>query len=509
MRRAGITLALLLAALAQRVSAQDAVPPKGPADIIRNASKPRTVPDKGLIAEPGAPQPSAAEDKPAAAPEGMPAGHPDVAPKRPDVAPAPAGEAPLGEAPVQALPGDQDDEQAPVGGDPHAGTEGAPPLARRPMATAEPNADIPAGAVRVRVLDASDQPVPDATLQLGTMTAQSGRSATPGKTGPDGSFTFTDQPTGEKQAYRVNVLHQGAKYSSMPFRLPPDRGYDVMIRRLDTTTDPKEVVLYVGATSLELKDERLKIVQQARIVNIGSKTYVFPPDGLLVKLPPDMLVFQGEDVMTDQHMREDKGKGLRITGSIPPGEVTLTWGFDVPQTASEADFSFDLPWVTFAYRVLADAAPGMTLEVDGMPPAELHADNGRRFLVTEIMKRVGETPLRKVNIHLKNIPGPGPLRYVAVGLALLLVIGGVVLVRSSEGSRRAAPVAAIATRDLEQEKARLLDRARTLEQEHERGDIGPEFHREALQDLEEQLAAVLFEEARIAGGKQSQRAKAT
>jgi hypothetical protein len=508
MNKLRISMAVMLAALAQHVAAQDAVPPRGPADIIRSASKPRTVPDKGLIAEPGAPQPSAAEDKPAAALEGMPAGHPDVAPQRPDVAPAPAGEAPLGQAPVRAQTGG-DNEQVPVGDDPHAGMEGAPPLARRPMATAEPSASVPAGSVRVRVLDADDHPVPDATLQLGTMTAQSGRSATPGKTGPDGTFTFTDQPTGDKQAYRVNVLHQGAKYSSMPFRLPPDRGYDVMIRRLDTTTDTKNVVLYVGATSLELKDDRIKIVQQARIVNIGGKTYVFPQDGLLVKLPSDLLVFQAEDVMTDQHMREDKGKGMRITGSIPPGEVTLTWGFDVPQTDSEANYTFDLPWVTFAYRVLADAAPGMQLEVDGMPPAELHADNGRRFLVTEIVKRVGEPPLRKVQIHLKNIPGQGPLRYVAVGLALLLVIGGVLLVRASEGSRRAAPLAAIATRDLEQEKARLLERARTLDHDRERGEIGPEFHHEALQDLEEQLAAVLFEEARVAGAKPSQRAKAT
>jgi hypothetical protein len=497
--------ALLLAPLAHQVAAQDP-PPRGPADIIRSAQKPRNVPDKGLIAEPGAQPPSAAEDKPAAAPEGSP----DLAGTPPGTAPAPAGEPPLqGHAEGHAAqdPATNDDA-APIGGDPHAGTEGAPPLARRPMATAEPSENLPAGSVRVRVLDADDRPVPNANLQLGTMTAQSGRSATPAKTGADGTYTFVDQPIGEKQAYRVNVLYQGAKYSSMPFRLPPDRGYDVMIRRLDTTSSTRDVVLYVGATSLELKDERLKIVQQARIVNIGSQTYVFPEDGLLVKLP-DAEVFQAEDVMTDQHLREDKGKGMRISGSIPPGEVTLTWGFDVLQSGSEANFSFDLPWVTFAYRVLADAAPGMTLEVDGMPPAELHADNGRRFLVTEIVKRVGEPPLRKVQIHLKNIPGPGPLRYVAVGVALLLVIGGVWLVRASESGRRATPAATIATRDLEQEKARLLQRARALEQERERGDIGPEFHQEALQDLEEQLAAVLFEQARVAGGKTSQRAKAT
>lgn len=451
---------------ATQVSAQEG-PPKGPADIInrsQKARKPALTAD--TKAEPGAPEPGMPPPPPAAA-----EGH-------------------------AVAPSDEDTEQPPVGNDPHAHQEGAPALARRALSEAQPSADLPVGAIRVKVLDVNERPVSDAELQLGTMSQDSGRTTAPGRTGGDGTFVFSNLPGGDKLAYRVNVLHQGAKYSSTPFRLPPDRGYDVIVRRLDSTKDAREVVLYVGATSIELKDERLRVVQQARLVNIGAKTYVFPEDGTLLRFPKEAIAFQAEEVMTDQHMKEAKGEGMRLTGSLPPGEVTLTWGFDIPQTETTADLNFELPWVTFAYRVLADAAPGLTLTVDDMPAPELHEDRGRRLLVTELVKRVGETPLRSVHIKLAGIPGPGPLRFIAVGLALCVLGLGFVVSRQSEAA--AAAGGSVANEhELQLEEERLLARARELEAEHARGDIGPEFHKSQLSELEEQLSGILYEKQRL------------
>lgn len=460
---------LVLAAQAQ---AQEG-PPKGPADIIKRATqarqKPALLPD-GKPAE-------AAQPAEAAKPAGEKAAQPTAADAKPRL---PEGH-PTTDGP------------APVGNDPHAHSEGAPPLERRALSEAQPSDAVAVGSIRVKVFDAREQPVPGATLQLGTMSQDSGRTTTPGKTGPDGTYVFSNL-VGDKIAYRVNVLHQGAKYSSTPFRLPPDRGFDVIVRQLDTTKDAREVVLYVGATSVELKDERLRIVQQARLVNIGAKTYVFPEEGTLLRFPKDAMAFQAEEVMTDQHMREAKGEGMRITGSLPPGEVTLTWGFDVPQSETTAEFTFDLPWVTFAYRVLADAAPGMTLQVDDMPAPETHEDRGRRLLVTEVVKRVGEAPLRSVHIKIAGIPGPGPLRFIAVGLALCVLALGFVVTR--QGAAAASGGAATA-HDLQVEEDRLLARARELEAEHTRGEIGPEFHKSAISELEEQLSGVLYEKQRL------------
>jgi hypothetical protein len=481
------------------VHAQDTpAPPKGPGEIIKRSIEAR---EKPTLLQ-GSPQPADPAQTPQA-PAGQKPSQPTAA-----TAPQPSGTA----TPVTPIePAAQADPEgtaaaapAPVGEDPHANMEGAPPLARRPIAKSEPSLEVPIGSIRVQVLDAQDHIAPDSELQLGVMSSDSTRKTVPARTGADGKYVFDNLATGERQAYRINVLYQGAKYSSTPFRLPMDRGYEVVIRRLDSTQDTRDVVLYVGATSLELKDERLRIVQQARVVNIGAKTYVFPEKGLLVKLPKGAVAFQSEEVMTDQHLREESGEGMRITGSIPPGEVTLTWGFDVPQSETTAEFTFDLPWITFAYRVLSDAAPGMKLEVDDMPAAELHSDNGRRFLVTEIMKRVGEQPLRRVHIRLSGIPGPGPGRYIAVGLSLLVIGLGVFLSRGQKPDPSAnrtgavtAPGAVDPLRVLALEKERLIERARILEGERNRGEIGPEFHKDALRELEEQLTSVLYEQQRL------------
>lgn len=412
-----------------------------------------------------------------------------------------SGQMPPGHPPVAVGGEEPEQAEAPVGGDPHANQPDAPKLARKPIATAEPNATLPPGTIRVRVVDAAtEQPVGHAKLQLGTMTRENTRDTQDASTASNGEHRFENLATGDGQAYRINVLHDGAKYSSTPFRLPMESGFDVLIRQLPTTRDPREVVLYVGATSVEVRDERLKVVQQARLINIGSKTYVFPDDGQLIKLPPGWKAFQAEEVMTDQHMREEGEAGFKITGSLPPGEVTLTWGFDMPYDTTEVDLAFDLPWVTFAYRVLADAAPGMTLSVDDMPAPELQEENGRKFWVSEVVKRVGDTPLRSVKIHVKGIPGPGPTRIIALVVALFVLAGGLWYARKPQPAATKLSAAENAA-TFEQTKAAFIAQAQQLEAERARDEIGPEFYAEQMADLEEKLAALLFEQSQSASSK--------
>ncbi|HKU37635.1 MAG TPA: hypothetical protein VJR89_05795, partial [Polyangiales bacterium] len=298
--------AWMVLAVPQLTAAQDS-PPKGPAEIIKRAQQRRTP-------APEAPAGLPADHPPVAQAKGeLPADHPPVAPGAPAAAQG-KGEVPAGHPPVS--PGTPADA-APVGGDPHAGAPGAPPVERRPIASAQPSATVPVGSVHVRVVDAAtEQPIAGAQLQLGTMGRDSARTTVDGKTGASGEHTFEKLATGDTQAYRVNMLYEGAKYSSTPFRLPTDQGYEVLIRRLPTTRDMHDLVLYVGATSVELRDERLKIVQQARLINIGSKTIVFPEGGQLIKLPPKYKAFQAEEVMTDQHLKEEPGQGMRLSGSV-------------------------------------------------------------------------------------------------------------------------------------------------------------------------------------------------
>jgi hypothetical protein len=210
-----------------------------------------------------------------------------------------------------------------------------------------------------------------------------------------------------------------------------------------------------------------------------------------VRLPEGFTAIQTQDVMTDQRVVEDKKAGLRVHGSLPPGEVTLLWGFDLPLDGSELRFAIDIPWLTFAYRVIADAPEGMTLEVEGMPEPMVHADGGRRFLVAEMQRRVGEPPFKRLELALRGIPGPGPGRWIAVLLALLAVAGGVAL------SRRTAPEPRASAGDgaLAARRAELFARARELAALREAGEAGPQYHAEQMALLTDELAALLYEEA--------------
>jgi hypothetical protein len=374
------------------------------------------------------------------------------------------------------------------GADPHAGRE-----ARRPMSEERADAAVPAGSIRVRVVDAAEQSVPNAEVVIGVMHPDGTREQKPGRTGQDGTFTLGALQTGDQRAYRVNVPFNGAKYSSSPFRLPADKGYDVIVRRLPVTTDERMVVLYVGATSVELKDDRIKVVQQSRLLNLGEQTYVFPKGGALVKLPKGYLAVQTQESMGDQRVKDDKSEGVRVEGSLPPGETTLLWGFDIPIEGDAAMFEIGLPWVTFAYRVIADAPEGLTLSVHDMPEPFVQRDGGRSFLITEMQRRVGDAPFRSLKVSITGIPGPGIERWLALCVALGIALGGGLVARRKPAKLDAKQAAAQAKQSIAAASPELLARVRALQVERDAGEIGPEYHREQLNTLVDELAVQLYE----------------
>ncbi len=402
-------------------------------------------------------------------------------------------------APAQAQPAQAQPAQAPAdelhGGSPHADNPHSGKAAPKPISEERPDPSVPPGSIRVRVIDQADAPVANAEIALGIMSSNGDRETKPGRTAADGSFTFSGLPTGDQKAFRINIPFDGAKYSSSPFRLPAASGYEVTIRRLPVTRDERMVVLYVGATSVELKDDRLKIIQQSRLLNLGGQTYVFPKGGAKVVLPAGFTGVQTEESMGDQQVKEGEG-GLTIEGSVLPGETTLLWGFDLPITGSDASFEVGLPWITFAYRVIADAPEGLQLRVDEMPEPFLQRDAGRRFWITEMQRRVGDPPFRKLVVHVTGIPGPGPSRFIAVALALGMVLAGVAVARRNtrgSGQALAARNAANGAISLTAIEARQRARAAQLEEERATGAIGPEHHREQLDAVIDELAVALLE----------------
>lgn len=387
---------------------------------------------------------------------------------------------------------------APAEGAPSAATSphgrGARPE-QRPMSSAEASDDVPKGTIRVRVVDADDKPVADATVRLGVMAQAGKRDAELAQTGSDGVARFEDLPTGESQAYRVTVPYRGATYGSTPFRLPPDRGYEVMIRRLPVTHDSRMLLQHIGQMSVELQDDRFKIVQQARLVNLGSETYVFPEEGQVVELPDGYMAFRTQESMSDQTLSEVEGAGFKITGSIPPGSSVLMWAYDLPIKGTSQSLSVPVPWRTFQYRVFTDAPPGMSVDVENMPDAQVHHEGGRRLFGTELQRRPDDPPLERLTLHFEGIPGPGPVRWVALALALGVLGVGVGFAYRARGRSRA-----MAGRALEERKEALLREAEELARLESEGEIGPQYREQETEAIVDELAVLLRQEQRRSSG---------
>lgn len=353
------------------------------------------------------------------------------------------------------------------------------------LVVARESDELPAGTIRVTVVDPHGQTVVDQPVDVGILESGA-RERLNGRTGPDGTVTWSGQETGGGRAYRVNVPHGGATYQSTPFQLPPDRGYDVRVTRLPTTDDDQRVFATLTRSYLSLRDERVHVVQQVQLVNVGDHTYVFPEDGKRVELPEGFTAWQWQQVMTDQRLGQTE-EGFRVRGSLPPGRVDLVWAYDLPIDGTEMEIALPVPFRTFAARVEADAPEGMEVDAEDMPEGQLHEAGEQRIWLTE--ERYRDTPSpAAIRVQLRGIPGPGPLRWLALGAALVLLIGaGLFIFRPGGGPGDTAEA-------LARRRAQLLDEAADVERMFRAEEIGPKYRRRQMDAIVAELASVLRRE---------------
>lgn len=354
-----------------------------------------------------------------------------------------------------------------------------------PLAIAEPDNRIPRGTIRVIVVDAQNNPVSGADIRIGIMKSDSSRDSIMGRTNEAGILDQTELPTGSSQAYRVNVHYDGATYSSTPFRLEPDRGHLVRVRRLETTRSTRSLLQSLGQTMLEYKQGRVKVTQQAQLMNLGDETVVLDGDTVRFDLPDEFTAFQTPQSMDDQRLVPDD-TGFVVRGSVPPGRVALVWTYDLPLSGDEISFSTNMPFRTYGYRVMTDAAEGMRLEVDGFPRAEEHEGHGgRKLLVTQIERGPEDDELERIRITVRGIPGAGPARWLALGGAFVLLILGFLL--ATRGGDRAGAI----TRARRARQDELLDEAADLEKLFRASEVGPKFRERRMGEIVDELASLI------------------
>jgi hypothetical protein len=351
---------------------------------------------------------------------------------------------------------------------------------------------LPAGTIRVQVVDPTDRPVAKQPIRLGIMEQSGGRESEACMTDEHGVCSFDGLVTDSKHSYRVNVPYDGARYSSKPFRLDAARGQQVRVVRLETTTDDRRVFQMLGRTMIEFREDRAHITQDARLANLGEATYVFPEGGLQVRLPDGFKAFEAMAVMTNQQLTATD-EGLQITGSISPGRVNLMWSYDIPVTGTSMSIEQPVPFRTMEYQVVSDYVDGMSLEVEGFQVARVHEGGDRRFLVAGVMRRPGDPPIDPLRVHLRGIPGGGPLPYLAAAAALIFgILGFLLLLRPADQSQALAKVR-------EDRRAELLEEIASLEGQRAAERIGPTFYEHRRRELTDELAIVLRMQSEATG----------
>jgi hypothetical protein len=336
-------------------------------------------------------------------------------------------------------------------------------------------------------------------VNIGTMASEGRRERIPGRTDASGVATFAGLETGSGQAYRVNVPSEGATYSSTPFRLEPNMGQDVHVTRLPITRDQR-VLLQLVDTQIELREDRAHVTQRVQLMNLGERTYVFPIRGLHYELPHGAIAFQTEPVMTDQHVTETDGV-VEIKGSLPPGGVQLPWAFDVPLHGGTLSLTFPQHVRTYQWRVISDAPDGLRLDATAVAPG--HADDGspasqfsdpeagesdgRSVVFTELSRTPQDPPLRSVVVRLAGIPTPGPLRWIAIVVAFLIVALAVWLLFFDRDTR--AIFDAKPWRDARRKE--LLAEAEQLGRERTKGEVGPKYFARRRGELVAEMSLLL------------------
>jgi hypothetical protein len=360
------------------------------------------------------------------------------------------------------------------------------------LVTSVVDAKLPPGTIAVEVVDAAGAAVPKQAVRLGVMEQSGGRDSKACVTDDTGTCSFDDLLTDSKHSYRVNVPYDGARYGSTPFRLDAAKGQRVRVVRLPTTTDNRRVFQVLGRTMVEFRDDRAHIQQEARLTNLGEATYVFPEGGMSIRLPDGFKAFDSMAVMTDQRLAATDD-GFGISGSLPPGRADLLWTYDIPIGGTSMLIEQPVPFATMEYQVISDYVDGMTMEVEGFQVARVHEGSDRRFLVAGMMRRPGDAPINPLRIHIRGIPGGGPLPYLAAAIAALFVFLGIWLLF------RPLDQTAILAKARDARRGELLDEIVSLESQREAEAIGPSFYAHRRRELTDELAIVLRMQSEATG----------
>ncbi len=365
-----------------------------------------------------------------------------------------------------------------------------PPLPLSAQVEAEPT-------LRGRVLR-NGEPVDTGTVTLHRVTPDTAGELHSTRLGPDGGFSFrlpaVPDPGGRGDVYFASTRYRGILYFGTAVNRAVQLDSIYRIQVYDTTAAPPGGGSFpVAVRNLfleQIEDEGpWRVVDLIQISNPGDRTVV-AAEGEPVwsyPLPEGASDFQvGEGDISPGSVTFEEG-GVVVEAPIPPGERTYLFRYRLP----ELEFTLPLPGTTERLELLV-REPAPPLSVPGLSRAEtVELEPGssyRRYAAADLEGRV-------VEVSRGSSAGSVDIRWIAVGLALVLAVAGILAVRRGrtgpaplgpEKGAHGAPMPA-------SERERILLRIAELDDEFEEIESPSEAERERYRDERGRLLARLHE----------------
>lgn len=386
------------------------------------------------------------------------------------------------QAPTQPMPAGH----PPVGGAaaPHAPEQDA----------LVPAPELPPGTILVRLVNAQGDPLPNAEVILGVQFQKisEGEQKTErrAKTDLGGMARFDGLTTGSDFSYRVITRSGPAEYSSDQMQLKGDAGMMALLHVYPVTRNPGEAAVgAIGYIYCETRDDVFQFEVLFRYGNRSTLSWV--PEDARMSLPGGFKAFKAGEVVTDVRFEEVPGQGVKLNGTFAPGQQSASFRFQVPRKEeTSASFHFGLPPHVGEVRFIAEAAPGMEIDVDGFEKPQTDvSQTGQRVLVTRRVAVRGESKgLGGFTASLAGIPTPSDGRWIAVLIATLLAGLGVAAFRGKLGNESQQD---LQERDAERARRVLLDELVDLTRARREERVGPSTYESARRALVEALARIV------------------
>jgi hypothetical protein len=394
----------------------------------------------------------------------------------------------LGAGPARAQDGD-DPEGAPPPS-PHAGVAAeAPGAFQPPEDTEHEDPTLPPGTIVVELRGGDDRPVAGEPVTLGILVNSiakgDSRRHLQETTDAAGRATFRDLQTASNIAYRVSAGYQGGAFAAMPFQLQQAKAMRVVLHVYPVVRDVRQAMVVSEVTvAAELKDDRIQIEEVFTVYNLGRTAW--QPDDVRFALPEGFTAFRAQQSMSDQGVDSTESGG-RLRGTFAPGRHDVEFGWQLPWSEEkDVDIDVGLPPHVAIARVMMPASAQIRVGAQGFPPAELRRDTqGQSFQVTERRLRPDDARLTHVSLQLRDLPTPGPQKYVVTGVASCAVALGLWLAATR---RRRHDVPA----DPDAARRSLLEQLAELERARAAGDVGPRTYERVRREIIDAVARTLL-----------------